>query len=56
MRILYASNPLNNNALRIDKVTWITAQNCGNPKPSFTSSLSWKGKILGLDIVSQNVP
>ena len=43
--------------MRIDKVKWITAHNCGKPKwHSFTPSLSWKGKILGLDIVSQNVP
>ena len=34
-----------------------TAHNCDKPKwHSFTPSLSWKGEILGLDIVSQNVP
>ena len=43
--------------MRIDKVKWITAHNYGQPKwHSFTPSLSWKRKILGLDIVSQNVP
>ena len=43
--------------LRIYKVKWITANNCGKPKwHSFTPSLSWKREILGLDIVSQNVP
>ena len=42
--------------MRIDKVDWITAQNCGKLKlHSFTPCLSWKGKLLGLDIVSQNV-
>ena len=43
--------------MRIDKVEWITAHNCGKPKwHAFTPSLSWKGKSLGLYIVSQNVP
>ena len=33
------------------------AHNCGRPKwHSFKPSLSWKGPILGLDIVSRNVP
>ena len=42
--------------MRIDKVKWITARNSGKPKwHSFTPSLSWKGKILGLNIVSENV-
>ena len=41
----------------IEKVKWITALSCGKQKwNSFTSSLRWKGTILGLDIVSQNVP
>ena len=32
--------------MRIDKVNWITAYNCGKPKwHSFTHSLSWKGKF-----------
>ena len=36
---------------------WITAHNYGTPEwHSFSPSLSWKGEILGLDIVSQNVP
>ena len=40
--------------MRIDKVKWITAHNCGKPKlHSFTPSLSWKGKIVSFDIVSQ---
>ena len=43
--------------MRIDKDEWITADNYGQPKwNSFTSSLSWKGKIWGLDMASQNVP
>ena len=43
--------------MRIDKVKWINAQNCGKPEwHSFKPGLSWKGKIQGLDIVSQNVP
>ena len=52
MRILYTRNPLVNNA------RWqITAHSCGKLKwHSFTSSLSRKGKMFGLDIVSQNVP
>ena len=42
--------------MRIDNVNWITAHNYGKPKwHSFSPSLNWKGKILGLDIVSQNV-
>ena len=42
--------------MHIDKVKWITARSCGKPKwHSFTSSLGWKGKIWGLDIVSQHV-
>ena len=40
----------------IDEVKWITTHNCGKPKwHLFTSTVSWNGKILGLDIVSQNV-
>ena len=43
--------------MRIDEVNWITAHIQGKPKwHSFTPSLSWKGEILDLDIVSQNVP
>ena len=43
--------------MHIDKVNWITAHNYGKPKwHSFSPSLSYKMKILGLDIVSQNVP
>ena len=43
--------------MRIDNVKWITARNCGKPKwHSFASSLGWKGKIVELDIVLQNVP
>ena len=42
--------------MRIDKVEWITAHNCGKPNMEFTSCLSWKVKIWGLDIASQNVP
>ena len=43
--------------MRNDKVKWITARSCGKQKwHSFASSLGWKGKILELDIVSQNVP
>ena len=41
----------------IVRVNWITAHNCGRPKwHSFMSSLSWKGKLCGLNIVSQNGP
>ena len=55
MCILYTRNPLVTTC--IDKVKWITAHNCGKPKwHSFTPKLSWKGKIWGLDIVSQNAP
>ena len=40
----------------IDKVEWISAHNYDKPKwHSCTPSFSWKGKILDLDIVSQNV-
>ena len=43
--------------MRIVKVNWITAHNYGKSKwHSFSPSLSWKGEILGIDIVSQNVP
>ena len=36
---------------------WITAHNYGRPKwHSLKSSLSWKGNILGIDIVSQRAP
>ena len=45
--------------MRIDKVKGITkyTHNCGKLKwHSFMPSLSWKGEMLGLDIVSQNVP
>ena len=43
--------------MRTDKVNWITAHNYGKPKyHSFSPNLSCKGKILVLDIVSQNVP
>ena len=53
MCILYTRNPLV--TMPIDKVKWITADNCGKPKwHSFTPSLSWKGE-KGLDIVLQNV-
>ena len=32
--------------MRINKVNWITAHNCGKPKwHSFTTSLRWKGKF-----------
>ena len=59
MRILYTRNLLLTIAKvssRIDEVKWITAHNCGKLKwHSFTPSLSWKGTIEGLDIVSQNV-
>ena len=55
-----SSNPFNFvNALfwckqmRIDRVIWITAHNYGKPKwHSFMPSLSWKGEVLDLDIVS----
>ena len=41
----------------IDKVNWITAHKYYKPKlHSFTPSFSWKGEILDLDIVSQNLP
>ena len=43
--------------MRFDKLEWITARSCGTPKwNSFVSSLGWKGKILGQDIVLWNVP
>ena len=43
--------------MRIDKVNWITAHNYGKPKwHSVSTSLRWKQKIWGLNIVSQNVP
>ena len=43
--------------MRIDQVNWIIAHNYGEPKRHLvTPSLSWKGKILGLDTASQNVP
>ena len=55
MHILYSRNLLV--TMRIDKVNLITAHNCGKPKwHSFTPSLSWKGRILGLNIVSQMCP
>ena len=42
----------------IDKVNWITAHNYMANRNDIHSRLrlSWKGNILGLDIVSQNVP
>ena len=64
LAIVVSSNPINfinvhslhQNPLvtmRIDKAKWTTAPNCGKPKwHSFKPSLSWKGTILGLDIVS----
>ena len=43
--------------MRIDKVEWITAHNCGKPKMEFIHVLfKLTGKIWGLDIASQNVP
>ena len=43
--------------MRIDKFNWIIARSCGKQKwHSSVSSLGWKGKILELDIASQNVP
>ena len=46
MRILYTRNQLV--TMRIDKLKWITAHNCGKPKwHSFTPSLNWNGKIVG---------
>ena len=47
--------------MRIDKVKWITARSCGKQEwHSFASintySIGWKGKILELDIASQNMP
>ena len=43
--------------MHIDKVNWITAHNYGKPKwHSFIPSFIWKGEILDLNIVSQNVP
>ena len=43
--------------MHIGKVKCITAHNCDKPKwHSSSPSLSWKGKMLGLDIVSQSVP
>ena len=43
--------------MRVDQVNWITADNYGEPKwHLFSPSLSWKAKIWGLDIASQNVP
>ena len=45
--------------MRIDKVEWIAAHNCGKLKMEFVLKmcrLSWKGKFWGHDIASQNVP
>ena len=43
--------------MRIDQVNWITAHNYGEPKwHLFSPSLSWQGKIVGLNIASQNGP
>ena len=43
--------------MHIDQVNWITAYNYGEPKwHLFGHSSIWIGKILGLDIASQNVP
>ena len=43
--------------MHIDNVKRITARSCGKQKwHSFASSLGWKGRILELDIASQNVP
>ena len=54
---LHQNPALNNAHCDIDIVKWITAHNCGKPTwHSFKTSFSWKGKILGVDIVSQNVP
>ena len=40
----------------IDKVEWITVHNCGKLKwHSFTSRLSLKDNILGLNITSQTL-
>ena len=62
-----SSNPINLiNAHTIHKkrswtmrieVKWITARSYGKQKwHPLTSRLGWKGKIVGLDIASQNVP
>ena len=41
--------------MHIDEVNWIAAHNYGSAEMTFIHaySLSWKGEILGLDIVSQ---
>ena len=43
--------------MHIEKVNWIIANNYGKPEwHSFMPSLSWKGEILGFNIVSQMCP
>ena len=70
LAIVVSSNPINlinahslyyietrSWTMRIDNVKWITAHSCGKQKwQLFASSLGWKGKMLELDIASQNVP
>ena len=53
MRILDTRNPLL--AMRIDKVKWITAHNCGKPNWHLFTFIQLKRENLGLDFVSQNV-
>ena len=60
MCFLYTSDPLV--TMRIDKIKWITAHNCGNSKEhSFKPRFSWKGEfwtlsnIYFVDIVSLKI-
>ena len=54
MRIIYTRNLLL--TMRIDKVKWITAHNCGKPKwHSFTLSLSWLPTLFNLSYLYMNL-